>query len=142
MMMQKRLFLTIAAAAMAFGISGAHAGAPSAIAGAITVDADTVITMLTEQSGTHLIDSRKTSDYDAGHIEGAVMITNDAMTEDNLIEVIGSHDAPVIFYCNGASCGRAADAAEKAVSWGFTKVHYYYGGVEDWKSLELPLISN
>ena len=127
-------------AALVTSAWSAQAGAPHAIAGAVTVDAEQVISMVVDGDGVHLIDSRTAKDYEAAHIEGAVMLTDDTMTEDNLLEVVGTHDAPIIFYCNGANCGRAANATVKAVDWGFSNVHYYFGGIEDWKSLELPLI--
>ena len=127
-------------AALALSASSADAGAPHAIAGAVTVDADQVISMVVDGDGVHLIDARTPKDYDAAHIEGAVMLTDDTMTEESLLEVVGAHDASVIFYCNGANCGRAANATTKAVGWGFSNVYYYFGGIEDWKSLELPLV--
>lgn len=141
MKLNRRSFTAIAVGLALTALSHpSQAGAPSAIAGAVTVDAEQVISMVVDGDGTHLIDARTQKDFDAAHIEGAVMLTDDVMTEDSLLAVAGSHDASIIFYCNGASCGRAANAVNKAVGWGFSNVHYYYGGIEDWKALELPLI--
>jgi rhodanese-related sulfurtransferase len=62
------------------------------------------------------------------------------MTEETLAKVVPSKDTPVLFYCNGVKCGRAAKAVEKAVAWGYTKVHYYALGMEEWTRKRLPLI--
>ena len=56
-----------------------------------------------------------------------------------LAEAVPAKDAPVLFYCNGLSCGRAANAAQKAVDWGYSNVYYYALGMDEWRELGLPL---
>lgn len=138
-----------AALALALGLlaaplaTGAQAGAPMNISGATTVDANGVIELITGTPGLVILDNRREADYAAGHIEGAVRLIDTDITGP---EVLADHgvetDTPVLFYCNGLSCGRAANAAEMALEWGFTDVHYYALGMDDWNELGLPVISH
>ncbi len=68
------------------------------------------------------------------------LIDTDINAEDDLL-VQAAKDAPVLFYCNGLRCGRAANAAIKAVGYGYTDVHYYALGIEEWRGMGLPLVT-
>lgn len=139
-----RKFLTAAAGLLvAVGLStAAHADlAPLEIEGATTVDAAGVIALVEQRPNLVILDNRSQADYDAGHIEGAVrLIDTDIASEADLL-AHADKDVPVLFYCNGLRCGRAANAAIKAVSYGYTDVHYYALGMEEWKQQGLPLVT-
>ncbi|MCZ7660516.1 MAG: rhodanese-like domain-containing protein [Xanthobacteraceae bacterium] len=124
------------------GIGPAFAdGAPTEIKGATTVNADGVIALVQKHDNLVILDNRSVADYDAGHIEGAVrLIDTDITSEAALAERVKSKDTPVLFYCNGLKCGRAAKATMKAVEFGYGKVHYYALGLEEWKQRGLPLV--
>ncbi|MGE0725030.1 MAG: rhodanese-like domain-containing protein [Alphaproteobacteria bacterium] len=119
--------------------SAAQTQAPMEIKGATTVDAEKVITLIDGTKNLVIIDNRRTEDYGAGHIEGAIRVLDTDLTEAKMAELVPTKDRPCLFYCNGLACGRAAKAAEKAVGWGYTKVHYYALGMDEWKKLGLPL---
>jgi len=129
------------AAGLAFS---AHAGeAPMEIPGATTVDAEGVITLIETTPDLVILDNCSVADYDAGHIEGAIrLIDTDINSAADLAAHVASMDTPVLFYCNGLSCGRAANAAEMAVDYGYTNVSYYALGMTEWRSLGLPLNTN
>jgi rhodanese-related sulfurtransferase len=129
------------AAGLAFS---AHAGeAPMEIPGATTVDAEGVITLIETTPDLVILDNRSVADYDAGHIEGAIrLIDTDITGAADIAAHVPSLDSPVLFYCNGLSCGRAANAAEMAVDFGYTNVSYYALGMTEWRELGLPLVSN
>ena len=115
--------------------------APLAIKGAITIGADDVIALVQTSPNLTMVDNRAVADYEAGHIEGAVhLVDSDITGETVLARIVKSKDAPVLFYCNGVKCGRAANATAKAVSWGYTKVYYYALGMAQWKERGLPLV--
>ncbi|GGK26316.1 rhodanese-like domain-containing protein [Salinarimonas ramus] len=124
--------------------TAAHADlAPMEIDGATTVDADGVIELVTSTPNLVILDNRSQGDYDAGHIEGAIrLIDTDIASEADIAAHVGAKEDPVLFYCNGLSCGRAANAAIKAVNYGYSNVHYYALGMEEWKERGLPLVSN
>lgn len=120
----------------------ALADAPMEIAGANTVDAEGVIALITDVPDLVILDNRREADYAAGHIEGAIrLIDSDITGPEVLASVVASPDAPVLFYCNGLACGRAAAAVEMAVAWGYSNVHYYALGMDEWRALGLPLMT-
>jgi len=117
------------------------ADAPIEIKGATTVNADDVIKLVQTTSDLVIVDNRTIADYEAGHIEGAVQLVDTDITDEAVLaRLLKSKDAPVLFYCNGVKCGRAAAASAKAVSWGYTKVYYYALGLTEWKERGLPLV--
>jgi len=114
--------------------------APMQLAGAITVNAEQIIALLNSTSDLVIVDSRKPEDFTAGAIEGAVLLTDSVMTPTALAEAVPSKATPVLFYCNGLKCGRAAKAAAMAVAWGYERVYYYALGMAEWHRLNLPVV--
>ena len=141
--LSRRAVLT---AALGLGLSGAsvaQADAPVSITGANTVNAEGVIELIMNTPGLVILDTRRESDFSAGHIEGAVrLIDTDITGPDVLAAHAGATDNPLLFYCNGLSCGRAANAVQMAVEWGYSNVHYYALGMSEWNALGLPVVSN
>lgn len=132
---------TFIASLFALGFGGSHAlaSAPLAIPGATTVDAEAIISLITDRPDLVIIDNRRAEDYANGFIEGAVRVLDTEMTEAVLASHVRTKDTPVLFYCNGLNCGRAAKAAEMAVRWGYSQVFYYALGMDEWRMLGLPL---
>lgn len=126
-------------ALVAFTGLPAQADAPAEIAGATTVDADGVIALFDQHPNLVVLDNRKERDYDAGHIEGALRLVNTEVTADTMAAAVPSKDTPVLMYCNGLKCGRAADAVNKAIELGYTKIYYYAKGMAEWKEKGLPV---
>lgn len=116
------------------------ADAPADIKGATTVNADQVIGLIQKTDNLVILDNRNVADFEAGHIEGAVRILDTEIADEGtLTKHVKTKDTPVLFYCNGMKCGRAAAAANKAIGWGYSKVHYYALGMTEWKQRGLPL---
>jgi rhodanese-related sulfurtransferase len=87
---------------------------------------------LAPETGT-LIDARPRSDYQAGHIQGAINLPMD--------EPIPAHIAqtpkPRIIYCQGATCTDSHTLAKKLHGKGIeTKI--YTGGWEEWNFVMSP----
>ncbi|MCR9218646.1 MAG: rhodanese-like domain-containing protein [Alphaproteobacteria bacterium] len=136
-------FAVMALAALAFFATPAVAeDAPMEIAGAMTVDADGVIALFDEHPDLVVLDNRKETDFNAGHIEGAVRLIDTEITADSLSAVIPSKDTAVLMYCNGIKCGRAANAVEIARDLGYSKIYYYALGMAEWKDRALPVMTN
>ncbi|MFN3954497.1 MAG: rhodanese-like domain-containing protein [Pararhodobacter sp.] len=132
--------------ALAFGLLAApalHADAPESLPGATTVNAEGVIELIMNTPNLVILDNRREADYAAGHIEGAVRLIDTDITGPEVLAAHGANnDTPVLFYCNGLSCGRAANAAQMALDWGYSNVHYYALGMSEWNSLGLPVVSH
>jgi len=76
------------------------------------------------------VDVRTVSEYEDGHIEGAVLIPLSEIG-DRLSEL--PMDRPIIVYCNGSSCNRSVAAATILVNNGFTEVYDLGGtGIIEW----------
>jgi len=110
---------------------------PINVSGAVTVDAKKAKTLF--DKGVVFVDVRKDKDYAAGRIPDAVHIELKKVYNK---KSLGKHAKPgdlVVFYCNGHSCLRSSNAAEKAVSWGYNRVHYFRDGFPAWKSAGYPV---
>lgn len=110
---------------------------PMAIDGATTVD--TAKSKVLYDEGALFVDVRSSKDWGAGRIPDAVHIElKKVFSEDTLGKEAGKNDV-IVIYCNGEKCLRSSVASEKAVAWGFTKVHYYRDGFPAWKKAGFPV---
>ena len=138
--MAKLLSLVAALAGLLISpLTFAAAGQPATPPGVIPLSIEEFIEFATGDNPPVIIDSRIAADYERGRIEGAVNLTDTEMTPESLA-AIAAKDMPVLFYCNGAECERSVNACTKAVSWGWTDVMWYPGGINEWKANDLPLI--
>ena len=114
--------------------------APLEIKGATTVNAQQIFALIDKHAKLVILDNRKEEDFAAGHIEGAIRLIDTDVSAETLAKYIAAKDTPVLFYCNGVKCGRAAKATEKAVQLGYTTVFYYALGMDEWNKEKLPLV--
>jgi rhodanese-related sulfurtransferase len=130
------------AAAMVFGFvaSAPAQDAPLHIKGATTVNARQIFELLDKSPNTVILDNRKEEDFAVGHIEGAIRLIDTDVSAETLAKHITTKDTPVLFYCNGVKCGRAAKATEKAIQLGYHQVYYYALGMDEWNKEGLPLV--
>ncbi len=135
-----RNLLLALAATVYFGAAAVAQDAPMEIAGAKTVDAKQIFELVAKTPNMVILDNRKPEDYAAGHIEGAIRLIDTDVSAETLAKHIATKGTPVLFYCNGVKCGRAAKAAEKAIQLGYTKVYYYALGMDEWNAERLPLV--
>ncbi len=91
------------------------------------VSLDKAYTMIND-GDTVIIDSRKVSEYDSGHIPGAICIP-DEMIADLAEGLLEDKDQTIIVY--GSSDDRSREAAEKLAELGFTKISVF-GGLNSW----------
>ncbi len=115
---------------------------PATIEGAVTIDAEQLITLVVERQDTVLIDSRVGVDRSDGYIEGSVHLVDMKTDCDSLARLVGSCTTPVIFYCNGVRCDRSGRAVGIAVACGYLDVYWFRGGIEEWRAKEFPLIQD
>ena len=114
--------------------------APLQLAGASTVNAQQIIDLVTKTPNIVILDNRKAEDFAAGRLEGAIRLIDTDVSADSLAKHVKSKDTPVLFYCNGLKCGRAAKAAAKAIELGYSKVYYYALGMDEWNKQGLPVV--
>lgn len=76
-----------------------------------------------------VVDVRTSSEYAAGHIEGALLIPNETITTADKPAQLPDLDATILVYCRSGN--RSSQAARKLVSLGYMNV-YDFGGINDW----------
>lgn len=109
---------------------------------------------MVESGNVLIIDARKAGDFHVGSLPGAIncIITSGLPNIDaaeveksvtdirNCPNVMGAdHTKAVVTFCNGLHCWRSAKAALALRKLGFTKVHWYRLGMNDWKGKGLPM---
>ena len=115
--------------------------APENIQGAVTVTAEEVIKLIFSNPNIVMIDSRKSTEYLKGHIEGAVNILNTALTEEKMHGLVADKNAAILFYCNGVRCMRSSDSVKKALGWGYNNLFWFRGGWKEWTEKRFPVIT-
>lgn len=75
-----------------------------------------------------ILDVRTQSEYDAAHIEGAVLLPNESIGTARP-EELPELDAEILVYCRSGN--RSAQAAKKLADLGYTNV-FDFGGIIDW----------
>jgi rhodanese-related sulfurtransferase len=107
-----------------------------------------------------IIDSRTPPWYNInGHIPFAINIPSEIFKDQDKISEYFEDDFGVILdgtlpdytyaktlviYCNGIWCGKTPEAINNLLKYGYpaSKIKYYRGGMQSWKSLGLTVIKN
>ena len=77
-----------------------------------------------------LIDVRRPDEYKAGHIPGAVLLTNETITEESAARILKNKNQKILVYCRSGQRSRVA--AGKLSAMGYTNV-VNIGGIMSWK---------
>lgn len=104
---------------------------PEQVEGAIHTSAQQAKVMFDQ--GAAFVDVRNPRLYAKKHIPGAFHLDLKNNYDEAKLDALAKKDQPIVIYCSGVKCSRSYRASEMAVSWGFTKVHYFRGGIVDWK---------
>lgn len=113
--------------------------APEHIAGATDLKAEQIIDLILNTPELVIIDARKEDEFAKGHIESAISLLDTEMTAETLAAHIPDKATPILFYCNGERCLRSSNAANKALSWGYTNIYWFRGGWAEWREKNLPI---
>ena len=80
--------------------------------------------------GAILVDVRTEDEYNEEHIDGALLLSLDTITEESAVDVIDSKDSYIILYCQSGN--RSHQALEKLEELGYTNV-YDLGAISNWE---------
>ena len=75
------------------------------------------------------MDVREQSEYNEGHVPGAVLLPVGTISEETAAAVIENKDTVVLVYCRSGN--RSKTAAQALADLGYTQV-YEFGGIRDW----------
>ncbi len=85
--------------------------------------------MMEDEESFILLDVRRSDEYTAGHIPGAVLLTNETMTERSVAAVLQNKEQKIFCYCRSGR--RSKLASQKLSDWGYTNV-IEIGGILDY----------
>ncbi len=109
------------------------------------VDPQRLHQMLDSQNDLLLVDVRESSEYEQGHIKGAVLVPRgileaaaDPAYPKHHDELSTARERPVVLYC--ATGGRSALAADTLQLMGFKRVFSLDGGFVRWTQEAMPVM--
>ncbi len=76
-----------------------------------------------------ILDVREQSEYDSGHIPGAVLLPVGSIDAETAANIIPETDTVVLVYCRSGN--RSKKAAEALAELGYTGI-YEFGGINTW----------
>ena len=76
-----------------------------------------------------ILDVREQSEYDSGHIPGAVLLPVGSIDEEPAAAVIPEKDSTVLVYCRSGN--RSKTASSTLAGLGYTNI-YEFGGINTW----------
>jgi len=119
---------------------------PESLEGAKVVDAGWVKANLGKVK---LYDVRKKAEYVEAHIPGAISVPYKEKSAKkvgfdrskdrlDLSKFPSDKTTPIVTQCNGPRCWKSYKAATWLVDAGYTNVHWFRGGLPEWKSKGYP----
>ncbi len=134
--LRKSILLGVALLLIAATVSacsgGTNATQPAATAAAAAeyrkINAADAKAMLESGAEITVLDVREQSEYDSGHIQGAVLLPSGSVQE-KAAAVLPDKNAAIIVYCRSGA--RSGAAVRTLLSLGYTNV-YDLGGLMDW----------
>jgi len=94
------------------------------------------LTHLINRENALLIDVSGIQDFEKGHIPGARHVAMSQFDPENK-DLAKAKELPVAVYCKNAQT--SAQAAQRLLKAGFTRVYWLEGGLAAWTEAQLPL---
>jgi rhodanese-related sulfurtransferase len=120
---------------------------PNSLAGVKVVSAEETKKML--DAGVPLIDTRVAAEYAEKTIKGAKSVPyreksakdvgfDASQDQFDVAKLPADKAAPVVMFCNAGECWKSYKASVAAAKAGYTKVHWFRGGMPEWTAKGLP----
>ena len=121
---------------------------PADIPGAKILSAEQVKRML--DKGVPVVDTRVGNEFAESHIRGAISVPykersrkardfDAAQDSFDLAKLPADKGKPIVFYCNAGECWKSYKASTIALRAGYRDVHWFRGGLPEWKKMGLPV---
>ena len=103
------------------------------------IDFDRACQFIENQEGI-VLDARNPEDYEEGHIPGSYLLFFYTMNEyyPKLEELLQASPA-FLTYCSDVHCEDSEFLANELLNLGYMPIYVYKGGIEDWKSRQMPV---
>lgn len=115
--------------------------APIVLDGATPITAEELSDLIKGMNDLVLIDTRRSSDFKSGTIQGSVSLPSSQTSPGALASVIPDKTTPIVFYCDGLSCSQSMKSVKKAVSYGYVNIFWFRGGLSEWRDKGFPVTS-
>jgi len=101
------------------------------------VTAPEVKRILEDNPDAVLVNALSSLEFAIQHIPGSINIpTNEVQYSDDLpVE----KSTELIFYCMGVRCKHSFNASLQAINMGYTRVHWFQGGIPEWRRYDYPM---
>lgn len=121
---------------LCLAVPGVGAGeAPLSVKGAMTINV--VQARQLYELGVLFIDVRPAREWGWGHVHGALHLALEQRF-DELANPDWPRAMPIVLYCDSEVCPHSAEAARRAVNWGFQQVYYFRAGYFAWQLVDYP----
>ena len=94
-----------------------------------SVTSDEALRMMNNSTNYIILDVRTKSEYESGHIKGAINIPNETIGK-NTIKELPNKDQLIFVYCRSGN--RSKQASSKLSKLGYTSI-IEFGGINSWK---------
>ncbi len=85
-----------------------------------------------------VVETLRDEHFQQGHLPGAIHIHFEAI-EEKAPQLLPDKDAAIVTYCSDTACRNSELAATQLTAMGYSNVHKYAEGKEDWQDAGLPL---
>ncbi len=103
-----------------------------------TVTADQLLRKIEDGDDFVLVDALAPIVYAHSHLPGAINLPP-AFDQDRVARRIPDRQAEIVVYCANPDCEDSVATAHRLQAVGYTNVHHYPGGKDEWRDLGLPL---
>lgn len=75
------------------------------------------------------------------NIPGSKYVPVDSLTGELAAKLAPKKDEFIVTYCGGVKCPSSKQAADKLASLGYTNVHAFEGGLQEWSEAGFPFVA-
>ena len=104
-----------------------------------TVTADELLRKIEEGDEFVLLDALAPMAYAHSHLPGAFNLPPSAVDPAVVTRRIPDRNTLIIVYCANPNCEDSIATAQRLQALGYTNVHHYPGGKNEWRDAGLPL---
>ena len=96
---------------------------------------------LFQQGGIMFLDARRKDEYEAAHVEGALLLSTEHFGRGTIPATIGflEKTQPLVIYCGGGACDASKNLVIMLQNFGFTKFHIMTDGFPAWQAAGHPV---
>jgi rhodanese-related sulfurtransferase len=133
-----RFIVILVAAVLAWPVQAVNRNyfSPLTVEGATTIDLQQAKALF--DAGAVFVDVRPPRLFKRKHIPASYHLDLKNGFEKAALERIAKNDQPVVIYSSSVHCPRGYRAVALAVSWGYTNVKYFRGGIVEWRDARYP----